>query len=66
MKTFEEVRAEIEALPHREYMKLVHWFAERDAEAWDEEIERDAANGKLDFLVEEAHAEKKNGNLREI
>ena len=66
MKTFEEVKAEIESLPHREYMKLVHWFAERDADAWDEEIERDAANGKLDFLIEEALAEKKEGKLREI
>jgi len=66
MKTFEDVKAEIEALPHREYMKLVHWFAERDADAWDEEIARDAANGKLDFLIEEALAEKKEGKLHEI
>lgn len=66
MKTFEDVKAEIEALPHREYLKLVHWFAERDAEIWDEELERDAADGKLDFLVEEALAEKKDGKLRDI
>jgi hypothetical protein len=66
MKTFEDVKAQIEALPHREYMKLVHWFAERDADAWDEEIERDAANGRLDFLIEEALAEKKEGKLHEI
>lgn len=66
MKTFEEVKTEIEALPHREYMKLVHWFAERDADAWDEELERDAASGKLDFLVEEALSEKKEGKLRKI
>ncbi len=61
MKTFEEIKSEIEALPHREYMKLVHWFSERDWEAWDEEIERDSKSGKLDFLIEEALEEKKKG-----
>ena len=66
MKTFEQIKSQIEQLPHREYMKLVHWFAERDAEAWDKEIEKDAASGKLDFLVEEALDEKHNGKLREL
>ena len=47
-------------------MKLVHWFAERDTEAWDNEIEKDAASGKLDFLVEEALDEKRKGKLREL
>jgi hypothetical protein len=66
MKTFEEVKSHIEALPHREYMKLVHWFTEREAASWDKEIEMDAANGNLDFLVEEALDEKRKGNLRQI
>ncbi|MBK1724272.1 hypothetical protein [Thiocystis violacea] len=66
MKTFEEVKSQIEALPHHEYMKLVHWFAERDAESWDKEIEIDAANGNLDFLVEEALDEKRKEKLRQI
>jgi hypothetical protein len=66
MKTFEEVKSQIEALPRREYMKLVHWFAERDAESWDKEIEMDAANGSLDFLVQEALDEKPKGKLRQI
>jgi len=63
MKTFEEIKSEIEALPHREYMKLVHWFSERDWKAWDEEIERDSKSGKLDFLIEETLEEKKRGRL---
>ena len=66
MNTFEEVKSQIEALPRREYMKLVHWIAERDAESWDKEIETDAAKGNLDFLVEEALDEKRKGTLRQI
>mgnify|MGYP001810749318 CR=1 FL=1 len=66
MKTFEEVKSQIEALPHREYMKLVHWLAEHDKDSWDKEIEIDAANGSLDFLMEEALDEKRKGTLRQI
>ncbi|MCB1824759.1 MAG: hypothetical protein KDJ54_09390 [Candidatus Competibacteraceae bacterium] len=66
MKTIEELKKEIESLPHREYMNLLHWMSERDWEAWDEEIERDSAVGKLDFLIDEALEEKKQGKLRHI
>ncbi|MEE4376496.1 MAG: hypothetical protein V2J55_03160 [Candidatus Competibacteraceae bacterium] len=66
MKTFEEIKAEIETLPRREYMKLVHWLSECDWEAWDEEIERDSAAGKLDFLINEALEEKKRGKLSHL
>jgi len=66
MKTFEDLKAEIEALPHREYMKLVHWLSERDWDAWDQEIENDSAAGKLDFLIEEALEEKGKGKLRNL
>lgn len=66
MRTFEEIKTEIEALPHREYMKLLHWFSEHDWETWDEEIERDSAAGKLDFLIDEALEEKATGQLGQI
>lgn len=66
MKTFEEIRTEIEALPHREYMKLLHWLSERDWAAWDKEIERDSDTGKLDFLIDEALKEKKEGKLSNL
>ena len=51
MKSVEEIKSEIEALPHDEYMKLVHWFTERDWVAWDQQIETDSASGTLDFLL---------------
>jgi heme-degrading monooxygenase HmoA len=63
MKTFEDLKSEIEALPHREYIKLVHWLSERDWDAWDHEIESDSAAGKLDFLIGEAAEEQGKGKL---
>jgi len=58
VKTAEDIQTDIEALPRKEYMKIVHWFSERDWKTWDKEIEVDSKSGKLDFLIEEALAEK--------
>jgi hypothetical protein len=66
MITVESIQNDIKSLPHREYMKLVHWFSEQDWNSWDDEIERDSKSGKLDFLLEEALAEKKAKDLKEL
>jgi hypothetical protein len=64
MKAVEEIKTEIEALPHHDYMKPpLHWFVEHDWVVWDEEIERDSADGKLDFLIVKAFEEKAKGRL---
>ena len=59
-KIAEKIMSEIESLPPQEYMKLVHWFSERDWDKWDVEIEEDSKSGKLDFLFEEASQAKIN------
>ncbi|MBK1630752.1 hypothetical protein CKO31_08345 [Thiohalocapsa halophila] len=66
MKSVEQLKSEIENLPPAELRELAQWLAERDADAWDEQIERDAAAGSLDFLVEEAREEQRRGKLREL
>ncbi|WP_328986297.1 hypothetical protein [Thiorhodovibrio winogradskyi] len=66
MQTLDKIKTEIEALPHCEYMKLWQWFSEHDWDAWDEEIERDSAAGKLDFLIDEALEEKAKGKLGQL
>jgi hypothetical protein len=37
-----------------------------DEQRWDEQIERDVAAGKLDFLAQEALAEFEAGNCRTL
>ncbi len=66
MTQVEQIQAEIEALPHEEFVRLREWFAERDWLLWDQQIEADAAAGKLDFLLEEAIAAKAQGTLQEL
>jgi hypothetical protein len=45
---------------------LREWFAERDWEKWDKQIEVDSKSKKLDFLIKEARDEKEKGKLKEI
>ena len=66
MATVEEIQSDIESLPHREYLRLMRWIRQKDWQDWDEELENDAASGKLNFLVKEAMDEKKKGKLRDL
>ena len=64
MSTVEKIVRSIESLSEEEYARLREWFAERDWEKWDKQIEADSASGKLDFLVKEARDEKVKGKLK--
>jgi hypothetical protein len=66
MTQIELIQAKIESLSQEEYTRLRRWFAEKDWERWDKQIEKDSASGKLDFLIEEALSAKENGELREL
>lgn len=63
VQTLEE---EIGKLSPVELAELREWFAEREADAWDREIERDAASGKLDKLFEKSVADHRAGKSLEI
>jgi hypothetical protein len=66
MSRMEEIQSAIVSLSKEEYAHLRQWFAQRDWEQWDREVEEDAASGKLDFLTEEAATERAEGRLREL
>ena len=66
MTNVEAVEKEIERFTPTELAEFRRWYANFDADAWDEQIEADAASGKLDALAEEALAEYKAGKAREI
>ncbi len=66
MTTVEHIQAEIEALSQEDFLRLREWFAEKDWLLWDKQIETDIAEGKLDFLVEEAMTAKSQGTLKDL
>lgn len=63
LETAEKVVAQ---LSPDELAQFRQWFAEFDGDAWDEQIESDAAAGKLDALAEEALVEYNAGKATEI
>ena len=50
----ERIEGEVQNLTADELRAFREWFARFDAAAWDEQIEADAVNGRLDSLAERA------------
>jgi hypothetical protein len=66
MSTVEQIEAAILKLSPQELSQLADWVLDLDEQRWDEQIERDVAAGKLDFLAQEALAEFEAGNCRTL
>ncbi len=66
MTQVEQIKAEIEALPQQEFKQLREWFVEKDWQLGDRQIEKDSAEGKLDFLRQEVMEAKAHGTLQEL
>ena len=54
MSTVQEIVDAIRQLPDDDLAALRAWFAEFDADAWDRQLERDVAAGRLDALADKA------------
>lgn len=63
MTTVQIVENEIEKLSSVELSEFRLWFAEYDSDAWDLQIEADAASGKLDSFAKEVIVEYKSGKV---
>lgn len=66
MPDLEQIEAAILSLSSSEFERLRLWFFELDYERWDEQIEQDIEDGKLEALAQEAIAEFKAGYYQEI
>jgi hypothetical protein len=64
--TLEQIETAILKLPPDEYQKLLQWFMELDNQRWDEQLEKDIADGKLEAFAQEAIADFEAGRYREI
>ena len=66
MTKVEAVEREIETFNEQELSRFRRWFFEYDWQAWDRELERDIAEGKLDALAAEAIAEDERGETEPL
>ena len=65
MSTVVEIESAIANLPKKEFWELASWFDDARNRAWDQQMQADAESGKLDFLFEEAQAERVAGTLKD-
>lgn len=66
MSSLEQIEAAILTLPLEEFHRLKQWLLEIDYQRWDEQLEQDIAEGKLDALADEAIAQFQASDCREI
>ena len=59
-----EIKSAVRELSPKELAELTAFISEQDNAIWSEQIEQDAASGKLDFLFQEADHERQAGKLR--
>jgi hypothetical protein len=65
MSRVEEIERAIQELNLEEFAQIAERVHAIEQERWDAEMDRDASAGKLDFLIAEAHEDRKKGRLRD-
>ena len=66
MTEIKEIQQRIRRLSRSELTAFRDWFLNYDAEAWDRQIERDAAAGRLDELADEARSAHEAGRTKPL
>ena len=66
MGKVEHIQQQIESLTPEELASFRQWYTAFEADAWDQQIARDAAAGKLDALAERALEEHRQGKTRPL
>ena len=65
MSRVEEIERAIEALSPEEFARIAQRIHAIDQAQWDAQMDRDAAEGKLDFLRDEARLEREQDSLKD-
>lgn len=65
MITLEEIKQAVEQLAPSDFDRLALWVSTRYHDHWKRQMERDAMDGKLDFLFNEAAVERHAGALHD-
>lgn len=61
MNTIEQIEDAVRKLSAAERAAFRAWFAEFDADEWDRQFEADVSAGRLNWLVEEARQDLREG-----
>ena len=61
-----EIEAAVSGLAPADLVKFSVWFEEFQADAWDRQLEKDVAAGKLDKLAEQANTDFEAGRCKPL
>ncbi|MEH1869529.1 MAG: hypothetical protein V7K69_31660 [Nostoc sp.] len=64
--TLKELELAVSQLSPEDLAAFRTWFAEFDAAAWDKQIEKDVAAGRLDVLAEKALKHLREGRCTDL
>ncbi|MFB6230632.1 MAG: hypothetical protein ABEL04_05690 [Salinibacter sp.] len=62
----EELEQAVSKLPPEKLAEFSEWFREYRADVWDEQIERDAKDGRLDEKIEKAKEDYEAGRTTSL
>ena len=66
MTTINEIEEAVRRLSRADLAAFREWFDRFDAEAWDRHFERDAREGRLDHLADEALEDFREGRCTDL
>jgi len=66
MQSLEDIQEAIKRLSPDELRAFREWFWEFDFQIWDKQLEEDIAEGRLDWLAEEAINDLREGRCTEL
>lgn len=66
MSNLQEIETKIKQLPNDEIHQLAQWLNNYVDDLWDQQIEIDLAEGKLDKIIAKAEADILENNTKEI
>lgn len=66
MPTLKRIESEIASLPDQELRQFSRWFAQFEAERWDQRLKADIASGKLEDLAAEALGQYDAGKCKPL
>lgn len=66
MSTIDEIEKAVRRLSRTDLAAFREWFYRFDAEAWDRQFEKDALDGRLDALANEAIDDLRSGRCTDL
>ncbi|MFK5913165.1 MAG: hypothetical protein QM484_02230 [Woeseiaceae bacterium] len=66
MRKIEEIEQDIQKLNNNELRSFRQWFSNFDNKQWDNQLQEDVANGKLDSMADEAIEQFRTGKAKKL